>query len=838
MTTKIKLSSNVGDVDISTTPTNGQALVYSTASSKWVPGAAAGGGVTTYSTIDDLPLTGVSEGALALVDSTNKLYLWMDTGWYNIATINTNPSITSGNDTPYLLALDGTPTVITLVASDPEGIPITWSYEVTSGSLTNGGGTTATVSNDGDGQFTITPTTTEDYAGAFSITFKASDGVNLGTALSEFTLAFRVLDSKYTTLLVKAEATGANATFVDGSTNAFTVTKNGDVTQGTFSPFSQPDGAWSTYFNGSSRVFSAVDAAIAPANDTTWTMEFMVFAQDFSTVPCIMTNGVYGTNINARVSFDASGNLEYLSGSDTWGYTAQATATTAMTKNAWHHCVITRSGTALNMYLDGTSVYTNASFNFGSGNTGYVVFGDYFGNGAQYFNGYLSNFRYTKADVYSGTVTTPTGGLDVLANTSLLWSGSNRFLDAAGTLTFSTAGTPAVSPVSPFDRLAYDPAVHGGGAYFDGSGDYLTLANNTEFNLAAGSWTVECSVYLTAGSGYRTFVSKRSGVSAEWELGIDPSGYLYFYTSTLYVSTAFVANNVWTHCAATYDGTNLRLFVDGQVVHVAAGVTAVTGSSTVYVGATYPAGGQYVTGHISNLRVIKGTALYTAAFTPPTEPLTAITNTSLLLKCTNASIIDYSSKNNLNVVGNTTPSATQTKYAARSVYFDGSGDYLTIPDAPVLKFGGADFTVECWVYLNTVATNNIVSKWNAGGTPATNQWLLYTSSASPRFIWSTDGTNTSGTAIGTTLTTGVWHHLAAVRNGSSVTLYVDGVGGTPVSISGSLYGAETEVLGISYRRNNGSTQYPIDGYIEDLRITKGLARYTADFTPPTTELLG
>jgi hypothetical protein len=143
-------------------------------------------GNKTYATLSQLPLAGNAQGSLAFVVENNRLYMWNGTGWFNIALINTNPSITSGPDANYLFAKDGTPTVITLIATDPEGIPITWSYQVTSGSL----GNTATISQ-ADNVFTITPSTNTDHEGTFSITFTASDGVNLATtAASTFTLNF------------------------------------------------------------------------------------------------------------------------------------------------------------------------------------------------------------------------------------------------------------------------------------------------------------------------------------------------------------------------------------------------------------------------------------------------------------------------------------------------------------------------------------------------------------------------------------------------------------------------------------------------------------------------
>jgi len=111
---------------------------------------SAGAGVTVYATADDLPTTGLTAGDEAFVSGSNRLYISNGTGWYSIGLVNTNPAITSVEDpstntTPFTLATDGSALVLTITAADPEGFPLTYNYSVTSGSLTNGGGTTATV---------------------------------------------------------------------------------------------------------------------------------------------------------------------------------------------------------------------------------------------------------------------------------------------------------------------------------------------------------------------------------------------------------------------------------------------------------------------------------------------------------------------------------------------------------------------------------------------------------------------------------------------------------------------------------------------------------------------
>ena len=139
-------------------PTNGESATlggntwtYNSTSGAWARASSGGGSsITTYDSTTDLPLSGVSAGDQAFVTGSNRMYVSNGTGWYSVSLVNTNPSITSvqdsdGGSTPFTLATDGAGTVITITASDPEDVPLTYGYSVTSGSLTNGGGTTATV---------------------------------------------------------------------------------------------------------------------------------------------------------------------------------------------------------------------------------------------------------------------------------------------------------------------------------------------------------------------------------------------------------------------------------------------------------------------------------------------------------------------------------------------------------------------------------------------------------------------------------------------------------------------------------------------------------------------
>lgn len=167
------------------------AITATTDSTVFVTAAASDIGPTVYANLNDLiAATGMAVGDMALVTATNKMYVYLATGWWLLATLtNTSPTAISGVSATYHLAQDGTATVITLSSTDPEGFPLTYSYTVSSGSL----GSTATVAQ-GTGAnanvFTVTPSTSSSDEGTFSLTFSVSDGNSVSQAVTAITLSF------------------------------------------------------------------------------------------------------------------------------------------------------------------------------------------------------------------------------------------------------------------------------------------------------------------------------------------------------------------------------------------------------------------------------------------------------------------------------------------------------------------------------------------------------------------------------------------------------------------------------------------------------------------------
>ena len=178
--------------------------------SRYVAPVESGSSVSTLADMDALiAATGMTTGDQAFVQENNNLYIYKTNGWFKIATVeNLSPGSVSGVEASYELELDGSPTVITATATDPEGFPLTWSYAVTTGAL----GNTATVSQT-DNVFTITPSTDEADYGEFSITFSATDGVN---GAVNVTSAFSLSNNA----LLELVPTGGGDTIEwDGTTN-------------------------------------------------------------------------------------------------------------------------------------------------------------------------------------------------------------------------------------------------------------------------------------------------------------------------------------------------------------------------------------------------------------------------------------------------------------------------------------------------------------------------------------------------------------------------------------------------------------------------------------------
>jgi hypothetical protein len=209
-----------------------------------------------------------------------------------------------------------------------------------------------------------------------------------------------------------------------------------------------------------------------------------------------------------------------------------------------------------------------------------------------------------------------------------------------------------------------------------------------------------------------------------------------------------------------------------------------------------------------------------------------IANVSLLLHGdgTNGSttIIDSSpSPKTVTAVGNAQISTAQSKFGGSSIAFDGTGDWLTLPTTTDFQFGTGNFTIEGWTRVNMVT-----SKANGVFQQATTLFPNSTSNTvafgTQNNVWQIYAKNAQALSTAT-LAADIWYFFALVRNGTTTRLYIEGVSVIEVTADSTNYTGQ--VLGIGSIFGTSSTS--LNGYIDELRITKGIARYTANFTPPT-----
>ena len=385
----------------------------------------------------------------------------------------------------------------------------------------------------------------------------------------------------------------------------------------------------------------------------------------------------------------------------------------------------------------------------------------------------------------------------------------------------------------------------GGSAYFDGNGDYLTAPADEAFDYGSGNFTLEFWVYPLSGpqSAYNPcfFTQHHQNDWNETGKGIRVHhGNAIFGTGAgTFVQINFtnpIQNNVWTHVAIVKNGNTITSYLNGGNSG-SIGHSSNLGDITDMVGiglsdTLVPGGREFFYGYLDDLRITKGVARYVANFTPPsaeypnpTSPVDLYgVNVSLLLHADGSedstNFID-SSLNNLSITvhNNARIKTTTKKFGSGAAYFDGNGDYLSVANSPLFNFGTGDFTVEAWIYRLSDVRGGIFGMPQGGiSIVVQNDGTLFA-----------DKANVGGSPLAgsTFLPTNTWHHIAVTRQGGYARTFVNGVIEAEAVWAATLDSSQNAQIG-----DVDSGQWPFNGYIDDLRVTKGVARYTANFVPP------
>jgi hypothetical protein len=197
--------------------------------------------------------------------------------------------------------------------------------------------------------------------------------------------------------------------------------------------------------------------------------------------------------------------------------------------------------------------------------------------------------------------------------------------------------------------------------------------------------------------------------------------------------------------------------------------------------------------------------------------------------------------NSITFNGNAQISTAQSKFGGSSLLLDGAGDYLQVANQDYFDFGSNDFTIECWFYFDSSSSetyNTLLDMGNGSAAGTGPFWTAVKKDSGTYYIGAALDSTTAGDwdvldnlAIAT-LSASTWHHFAVSRAGSNFKVFLNGTS-VATATSSSAMRDENSALQIGARGQNTASHY-FKGYIDDVRITNGLARYTSNFTAPTS----
>ena len=241
--------------------------------------------------------------------------------------------------------------------------------------------------------------------------------------------------------------------------------------------------------------------------------------------------------------------------------------------------------------------------------------------------------------------------------------------------------------------------------------------------------------------------------------------------------------------------------------------------------------GQNTKSYAFSVRCVRDTPAATRDFSTFTKNMDIKTNyhpqTKLLLH--GEDLKDSSNSRHLITVnGDTAVSTSESKFGGKSMYFDVTADYLTLPDSDDWNFKDEDFTIDTWV--NWASLANLQVSTIVSQNDVDHIWRLNTINTPDLTFQYYDGINQISLLHNTSqMSENIWYHVAVVRNGSMIGLYLDGVLKDSASYSGSMPNLSGT---LNVGRNEIGSQNFFNGYLDELRITKGKALWTSNFTPP------
>ena len=563
----------------------------------------------------------------------------------------------------------------------------------------------------------------------------------------------------------------------------------------------------------------------------------------------------YAAAANWQFYMTSSGNLAWW---DVSGVVLTTPSTVPL--NTWSFVTAVRSSGILTLYINGNSSGTVAlSRNYnGSGIQIFAIGAQVQNRNASYdWHGYLEEVRITVGVArYTSNFTPsvsafPTSISDdpyynsviLLLQFDIAYSGtiSSTFIDSSSlSRTLIRNDFPVIqSTVYEFSNAS---------CLFSGTSQQISTNNSTDFNLT-GDFTIEGWVNFNSTSSQYFFALTQTIFSGSTTIWFEiSSGILSAYVFGSYINGPSISTGTWYYLALVRAGTNNTFYVNGVSQGTNSLSITPTGSSIVYLGGAGSISPSYLNGYLDEWRITVGTARYLSNFTPPTTPF--FDNTSSDPYYSSVKLLMHFD----GTVGSTTfvdnSSLAISSFTASGIASLDNGFSQFGPTALKLNtilstnayisttsnlglgiFGTNDFTVESWVYSYDSANGIIIDYGYSAIIGGTNGWQISINGG--HLGWWKSGVQLIITT--SSISMNAWNHVAAVRSGGILNLYINGVSsGIPVSDSTNYNSTGVTICAIGAQVQTRNTLYDWHGYIDELRITAGVARYTSNFTPSLT----
>ena len=424
-----------------------------------------------------------------------------------------------------------------------------------------------------------------------------------------------------------------------------------------------------------------------------------------------------------------------------------------------------------------------------------------------------------------------------------VYSDSGRTTQVGNTLTVTisdTSTTPAANDVS---------------IDFDGNDAVIFPMNSTSLNWGATeNVTFECWFKIdsfSSGTWHSQFGRWKGGEYC-FLMEVNTNGGTFLaigngsgYYANIQGPNGAVKAGRWYHVACVKNGSNGTIYLNGIADSTTSSWSQACTNSTrdIVIGGNADGWSSYgIDGQVMDVRFSIGKALYTSTFSPPTEPLTTTSQgASGHVKflgaqsstITAATYIDNGDASDTATTEGNPVSSTEDPFVGdHSVEFDGD-DYLTIADSTDFDLDSSDFTIECWYNPDTnPGWCGLMAQWPNQNYNVTNSWTFEPVSTTLQFYYANTAGSIYGISAPGSLQTNQWQHCAVTRSGNTINVWLNGSKGADHTIVGTM---QNSTVNVDIGGNVAGSGY-VDGNISNIRLTKGQALYTSNFTPSTSAL--